>query len=124
MIQTINNSYKVSTSAYSKKKFEIENKQSHCNHITFGIYPFKHSCWNKNFYYVCKYIANSIHLKIKYTKNQIKQIFLENQYPSNIICAKYNTFTELNVIMKNLVHVKEKIPKILFKKMEENNTPN
>lgn len=67
MIQTINNSYKVSTSAYSKKKFEIENKQSHCNHITFGIYPFKHSCWNKNLYYVCKYIANSIHLKIKYT---------------------------------------------------------
>lgn len=47
---------------------------------------------------------------------------MENQYPSNIICAKYNTFTELNVIMKNLVHVKEKIPKILFKKMEEKNT--
>lgn len=26
--------------------------------------------------------------------------------------------------MKNFVHVKEDIPKILFKKMEENNTPN
>lgn len=39
---------------------------------------------------------------------------MENQYPSNIICAKYNTFTELNVIMKNFV--KEEIPKILYKK--------
>lgn len=61
--------------------------------------------------------------KFKHTKTKLSKSFLENQYPSNIICAKYNTFTELNVIMKNLVHVKEKIPK-MFKKMEENNTPN
>lgn len=62
--------------------------------------------------------------KFKHTKTKLSKSIGGNQYLSNIICAKYNTFTELNVIMKNLVHVKEKIPKILFKKMEENNTPN
>lgn len=62
--------------------------------------------------------------KFKHTKTKLSKSIGGNQYLSNIICAKYNTFTELNVIhvMKNFV--KEEIPKILFKKMEENNTPN
>lgn len=55
--------------------------------------------------------------EFKHMKTKLSKFFW-----SNIICAKYNTFTELNVIMKNFV--KEEIPKILFKKMEENNTPN
>lgn len=34
-------------------------------------------------------------------------MFWENQFPSNIIRTKYNTFTVLNVKMKNFVHVKK-----------------
>lgn len=52
--------------------------------------------------------------EFKHTKTKLSKSFWGNQYPSNIICAKYNTFTELNVIMKNFV--KEEIPKILYKK--------
>lgn len=48
--------------------------------------------------------------KFKHTKTKLSKFFGK----SISVCAKYNTFTELNVIMKNFV--KEEIPKILYKK--------